>query len=165
MREHTYEVQKGQEVRAEFVGKKVTWQKATTIDEALTTLKHFDSEAALVAAAEQQRDIAVREEIRGALGPEGDGWDEALNIAATLVVGAPRTASGKVRAVKPQTKQKNAAAAAGNKIFEGWLAKPELVDRMKKLGAIGPEEIQAFEDWKAARTEAQNPAPTQAPQA
>lgn len=126
MREHIATVQKGNDVRAEFVGKTVTWQKAQTMDEALTN-GHFTNEAALVAAAEAQRDIAIRAEIRKILG-KPDGTIEAAQAKATSVkvgeakqrepgaVTQPKTAKGKVD---------RTAKDIGATLFERAIANPD----------------------------------------
>lgn len=169
-REHKYEVQKGNEVRTEFVGKTVSWMKAQTIGEALglpddvgaritkligdatkTSNPHFESEHALVAAGEQQRDIAVRDDIRTILGkPEGT-LAEAAKAATELTIGAPRTGNGSVsKTAKPATRQKRAAADTGNKVFERCLTDEKFRNTMERAGMLD-----GFEEWKAAREAAQ----------
>jgi hypothetical protein len=185
MRNHSYEIAKGNEVSPEFVGKTVTWQKAETIGEALglptdvaaqvsaliagatktTQNPHFESEKALVAAGEQQRDIAVREDIRSTLAKDAKTpgtIDAAAKVANELTIGSPR-AGGKVgKAVKPQTIQKNAAASSGNKMFEKALVDEKFRNLMIRNGVLDEAE---FGTWQAAREAASAPATTPAQQA
>lgn len=174
MRAHSYEVQRGNEVRPEHVGKTVTWQKAQTIGEALglptdaaqeisriiagVTSKsgaHFESEAALVAAGEQQRDIAVRDDIRTILGKEDGTVEKAAKAAQELVIGAPRTSDGKVtKAKKPETIAKNAAASSGNKLFEKALVDEKFRASMIRNGVLDEAE---FQTWQSAREAAAQP--------
>jgi len=171
MRNHSYEVQKGNQVLPTHVGKNVTWQKAETIGEALglptdvgqrisqmiadatktTTNPHFENEQALVAAAEQQRDIAVREDIRAVLSkPEGT-LDGAAKVANELTIGAPRSGSGRVsKTAKPATQQARAEKDVGNKIFERALVDEKFRSQMAKAGFLD-----GFDAWQAAREAAQ----------
>jgi len=163
MREHRYEVAKGKEVRPEFVGKSVGWMKAETIGEALGlgtdvaaqitalisgatkgTNPHFDSEKALVAAGEQQRDIAVREDIRGTLGkPEGT-LEAASKVANELTIGAPRSGGGVAKVVKPETAAARGAKSTGNRLFEKCRGDEKFLARMVKDGIVDQGEYDAW---------------------
>lgn len=150
MREHIATVQKGNDVRAEFVGKTVTWQKAQTMDEALTN-GHFTNEAALVAAAEAQRDIAIRAEIRKILG-KPDGTIEAAQAKATSVkvgeakqrepgaVTQPKTAKGKVD---------RTAKDIGATLFERAIANPDWGKQAIEFGAFTQAQLDAYVQAKA----------------
>lgn len=164
MREHTYVVQKGNEVRAEFVDRKVSWMKAETIGEALglpgdvseqisrliagaskSANPHFENEIALVAAGEQQRDIATRADIRSILGAADGTLDLASKAATELTIGAPRApGSGVGKVLKPQTIANRAAQGAGNKLFEKCYADPKFLARMLNAGAFDQEEYDAW---------------------
>jgi len=145
MREHISTVQKGNDVRAEFVGKTVTWQKAQTVDEALTN-GHFASEAALVAAAEAQRDIAIRAEVRKILGKPDGTLEQAQAKAVTVKVGEarqrepgavtqPKTAKGKVD---------RTAKDIGASLFERAIANPDWGRQAIEFGAFTQEQLDAY---------------------
>lgn len=178
MRPHTYEVQKGNEVKAQHVGKNVTWNKAQTIGEALglptdvaerisslisgaskSPNPHFENEAALVAASEQQRDIAVREDIRAILGKDDGTIDAAAKAANELTIGAPRSSDGRVsKKAKPETIAKRAAASSGNKMFQKALENDQFYRQMVKAGVL--DEVE-FATWREAQSQV---APASAPE-
>jgi hypothetical protein len=159
MREHTYEVAKGNQVKPEHVGKKVSWMKAQTVAEALSA-GHFENEEALVAAAEQQRDIAVREDIRDILSTDDGTLEAAAEAAKTLTVGKPRAGGGVSKVVKPKTQAERAAKGSGNRLFERAQADEKFLARMVKDQIIDMDEYNAWLSFKtngngsAATTEA-----------
>lgn len=150
MREHISTVQKGNDVRAEFVGKTVTWQKAQSMAEALDN-GHFASEAALVAAAEAQRDIAIRAEVRKILGKPDGTLEQAQAKATTVKVGEakvrepgavtqPKTAKGKVD---------RTAKDIGASLFERAIANPDWGKQAIEFGAFTQEQLDAYIAAKA----------------
>ena len=150
MREHVSTVQKGNDVRPEFVGKTVTWQKAQTVDEALTN-GHFANEAALVAAAEAQRDIAIRAEVRKILGKADGTLDQAQAKAQTVKVGEarvrepgavtqPKTAKGKVD---------RTAKDIGASLFERAIQNPDWGRQAIEFGAFTQDQLDAYVAAKA----------------
>lgn len=152
MREHTYEVAKGNQVKPEHVGKKVSWMKAENVQEALAS-GHFENEAALVAAAEQQRDIAVREDIRDILSTDDGTLEAAAEAAKTLTVGKPRAGGGVSKVVKPKTQAERAAKGSGNRLFEKARGDQKFLDRMVRDQII---DIEEFNAWLAYQTAATN---------
>lgn len=151
MREHTYEVAKGNQVKPEHVGKKVSWLKAETVQEAISS-GHFENEAALVAAAEQQRDIAVREDIRDILSTDEGTLEAAAEAAKTLTVGKPRAGGGVSKVVKPKTQAERAAKGSGNRLFERAQADEKFLARMVKDQIIDMDEYNAWLSFKTAST-------------
>lgn len=157
MREHIGVVQKGNDVRAEFVGKQVTWQKATSVDEALSA-GHFENEGALVAAAEAQRDIAIRAGIRTILGKPDGTMSKAQDYAGTVKVGAPRVSNGAVGSGPKTAKGRvtKAAQVVGNKMFDRAIADPTWAAKAIKLGAFEQSDLDRYvADIEAAKVEAQ----------
>lgn len=164
MREHTYVVQKGNEVRPEFVDRKVSWMKAETIGEALglptdigeqisrliagaqkSVNPHFENEVALVAAGEQQRDIAARADIRSVLGAADGTLEIAAKTATELTIGAPRApGAGVGKVLKPQTIANRTAQGVGNKLFDKCYADEAFLNRMIKNGAFERAEYDAW---------------------
>jgi hypothetical protein len=150
MREHVSTVQKGNDVRAEFVGKTVTWQKAQSLAEALDN-GHFASESALVAAAEVQRDIAIRAEVRKILGKPDGTLDQAQAKALTVKVGEararepgavtqPKTAKGKVD---------RTAKDIGASLFERAIANPDWGRQAIEFGAFTQAQLDTYITAKA----------------
>lgn len=156
MREHTSTVSKGTDVRAEFIGKNVTWQKAQTVAEAIDN-GHFADESALVAAAEAQRDIAIRAGVRGILGkPEGT-LAAAQTYAGTVKVGAPRVSSGTGSGPKTaKGRVQKTTQAVGNKMFDRAIADPTWAAKAIKLGAFEQADLDKYvADIAAVKVEAE----------
>lgn len=151
MREHIYTVQKGDSVRPEFVGTKVTLTQNDTVAEALAA-GHFESERAIMDAANAQRNIAANRVVRKALSKKDATVDEAVKLANAVKVGAARVGVTPATA-KPATVQKNAAAKSGNRLFEKCAADEGFLARMIKQGVVEQSE---FDDWNKARTAGAN---------
>jgi hypothetical protein len=156
-RTHIYTVQKGDAVRPEFVGAKVELVQHDTLADAIAA-GHFDSERAIMDAANAQRNIAANRVVRKTLSKEGASVTDAVTkanavkLGAAIIRGTPATA-------KPATVKKNAAASSGNRLFEKCLADESFLARMEKQGVVERSEYDA---WLAARNA---PAPAAAPKA
>lgn len=146
MRQHIYTVQKGDKVRPEFVGTKITLANAETVEEAIAA-GHFVSAAAIMAAANAQRNIDANRAVRKVLSKEGAKIDEAVTAGNAVKRGlvaerkTPETA-------KPATVKKNAAASSGNRLFEKAEKEPDFLARMIKQGVIVEAE---FTSWQTAK--------------
>lgn len=164
---HTYTVQKGDAVRAEFVGTKVGLVNEDTLAGALS-LGHFENEAAVMAAANAQRNIAANRVVRKALSVEGAKVDEAVKLANAVKLGSPRAASTP-KSAKPSTIRKNTAAASGNRLFEKCATDADFLRRMVAQQIVDQAEYDTWlanrnlKDPKAAKAEA--PASSATPEA
>lgn len=143
---HTYTVQKGDAVRAEFVGTKVGLVNEDTLAGALS-LGHYENEAAVMAAANAQRNIAANRVVRKALSKEGAKVDEAIKAANAVKLGAPRAASTP-KSAKPSTIRKNTAAASGNRLFEKCATDADFLRRMVSQQIVDQAE---YDTWLANR--------------
>jgi hypothetical protein len=143
---HTYTVQKGDAVRPEFVGTKVGLVNEDTLAGALS-LGHFENEAAVMAAANAQRNIAANRVVRKALSVEGAKIDEAIKAANAIKVGSPRAASTP-KSAKPSTIRKNTAAASGNRLFEKCATDGDFLRRMVSQQIVDQAE---YDTWLANR--------------
>lgn len=143
---HTYTVQKGDAVRAEFVGTKVGLVNEDTLAGALS-LGHFENEAAVMAAANAQRNIAANRVVRKALSKEGAKVDEAIKSANAVKLGSPRAASTP-KSAKPSTIRKNTAAASGNRLFEKCATDADFLRRMVAQQIVDQAE---YDTWLANR--------------
>lgn len=154
MRTHTYEVSKGNDVRAEFVGREVALQRCDTLAELISS-GHFENEAAVVAAAESQWLIGARAAARAELGkPEGT-LESAAAKANAVKLGTPREA----KPSKPKTPaqaRRATAAAAGNKIFERMRTDAKYRERAIKAGFVEESDYLAYiETFPTAQPTAQ----------
>lgn len=156
-RTHTYTVQKGDKVLPEFVGTKVDLTQYDTIADAVKA-GHFESERAVMDAANAQRNIAANRVVRKALSKKDASVAGAVTLANAVKIGAA-TARGTPATAKPKTIQKNVAASSGNRLFEKCLADEGFLARMVKQGVADEGE---YKTWLAARNA---PAPTAAPAA
>lgn len=146
MRQHTYVVQKGDNVKAQFVGTKVEIANSQTTAEALSA-GHFENEAALVAAANAIRNIAVNRVVRKELAKDNGSVAEAIKQGNAVKVGAPRPASTP-KTAKPSTIRKNTAAASGNRLFEKCATDADFLRRMVAQQIVDQSE---FDTWLANR--------------
>jgi hypothetical protein len=143
---HTYTVQKGDAVRAEFVGTKVGLVNEDTLAGAIS-LGHFENEASVMAAANAQRNIAANRVVRKALSKEGANVAEAIKAANAVKLGAPRAASTP-KSAKPSTIRKNTAAASGNRLFEKCATDADFLRRMVAQQIVDETE---YNTWLANR--------------
>lgn len=156
---HTYTVQKGDAVRAEFVGTKVGLINEDTLAGAIS-LGHFENEAAVMAAANAQRNIAANRVVRKALSVEGAKVDEAIRLANAVKLGSPRAASTP-KSAKPSTIRKNTAAASGNRLFEKCATDAGFLQRMVSQQIVDQGE---YDTWLVNRN-LKDPKKAEAPQA
>lgn len=163
MKTHTYTVQKGDNVKSQFVGTKVEIQNSTTVDEALKA-GHFESEAAIVAAANAIRNIAVNRVVRKELAKDNGSTAEAIRLGNLVKVGAPRAASTP-KSAKPSTIRKNTAAASGNRLFEKCATDADFLRRMVAQGIIDETEYSTWLANKDKKDEKKAPAATPATEA
>jgi hypothetical protein len=145
-RTHIYTVQKGDSVRPEFVGTKVELVQHDDLASAIAA-GHFESERAIMDAANAQRNIAANRVVRKALSKEGAAVTDAVAAANKVKVGAA-VVRGTPATAKPATVKKNAAASSGNRLFEKCLADEAFLARMEKQGIVERAEYDA---WLAAR--------------
>jgi hypothetical protein len=145
-RTHIYTVQKGDSVRPEFVGTKVELVQHDTMADAIAA-GHFESERAVMDAANAQRNIAANRVVRKALSKEGAKVVDTVAAANKVKVGAA-VVRGTPATAKPATIKKNAAASSGNRLFEKCLADGAFLDRMIKQQIVDRAEYDA---WLAAR--------------
>jgi hypothetical protein len=143
---HTYTVQKGDAVRAEFVGTKVGLVNEDTLAGALA-LGHFENEASVMAAANAQRNIAANRVVRKALSKEGANVAEAIKAANAVKLGAPRAASTP-KTARPSTIRKNTAASSGEKLYVKCSADADFLRRMIDQGIVDQTE---YDLWLANR--------------
>lgn len=161
MKTHTYVVQKGDNVKANFVGTKIELQNSTTLAEALSS-GHFESEAAVVAAANAIRNIAANRVVRKELAKDNGSVAEAVRLANLVKVGAPRAASTP-KTAKPSTIRKNTAAASGSRLFEKCATDADFLRRMIAQQIVDETE---FNTWLANRNKQdEKKAPATAPAA
>lgn len=167
MKTHTYTVQKGDAVKPQFVGTKVEIQNSTTVAEALQA-GHFENEAALVAAANAIRNIAVNRVVRKELAKDNGSTAEAIRLGNLVKVGAPRPAATP-KTAKPSTIRKNTAAASGNRLFEKCAADADFLRRMIAQQIVDETEFNTWlanrdkkDEKKAAATPATTESTTQA---
>lgn len=166
MRVHTYIVQKGDNVKPSFVGTKIELQNSTSLAEALSA-GHFESEAAVVAAANAIRNIAANRVVRKELATEAGSVAKAISLANAVKVGAPRPAATP-KTAKPSTIRKNTAAASGNRLFEKCATDADFLRRMVGQGIVEQGEFDTWlanRDKKDAPKAAATPAATEAPKA
>lgn len=144
MKQHIYVVQKGDNVKPTFVGTKIEVQNSQTVAEALTS-GHFESEAAIVAAANAIRNIAVNRVVRKELAKDNGSVAEAVKLGNAVKVGAPRPASTP-KTAKPSTIRKNTAAASGNRLFEKCSTDADFLRRMVTQQIVDQGE---YDTWLA----------------
>lgn len=144
MKTHTYIVQKGDNVKSNFVGTKIELQNSTTLAEALSA-GHFESEAAVVAAANAIRNIAANRVVRKELAKDNGSVAEAIKLGNAVKVGAPRAASTP-KSAKPSTIRRNTAAASGNRLFEKCSTDADFLRRMVAQGIVDQTE---YDTWLA----------------
>lgn len=144
MKVHTYIVQKGDNVKPNFVGTKIELQNSQTLAEALSA-GHFESEAAVVAAANAIRNIAANRVVRKELASDTGSVAKAISLGNAVKVGAPRAASTP-KTAKPSTIRKNTAAASGNRLFEKCATDADFLRRMVSQGIVDQTE---FDTWLA----------------
>lgn len=144
MRTHTYVVQKGDAVLPRFVGTKIELQNSQTVAEGLSH-GHFESEAAIMAAANAIRNIAANRVVRKQLALETGSVAEAIKLGNAVKIGAPRPASTP-KTAKPSTIRKNTAAASGNRLFEKCKQDADFLSRMLAQGIVDQSE---YDTWLA----------------
>lgn len=144
MKTHTYVVQKGDNVKTNFVGTKIELQNSTTLAEALSS-GHFENEGAVVAAANAIRNIAANRVVRKELAKDAGSVAEAVKLANAVKIGAPRAASTP-KTAKPSTIRKNTAAASGNRLFEKCATDADFLRRMIAQGIVDQGE---YDVWLA----------------
>lgn len=154
---HTYTVQKGDAVKPQFVGTKVSITNADTVAEGIS-LGHFESEAAIMAAANAQRNIAVNRVVRKALSKDDAKVDDAVALGNKVKLGSPRAASTP-KTAKPSTIRKNVAASSGNRLFEKCATDADFLRRMVGQGIVDQGE---YDTWLANRNVADPKAPSKA---
>lgn len=163
MRTHTYVVQKGDNVKANFVGTKIEVQNSQTLAEALSA-GHFESEAAVIAAANAIRNIAVNRVVRKELAKDNGSVAEAIKLGNAVKVGAPRPAATP-KTAKPSTIRKNTAAASGNRLFEKCASDADFLRRMIAQGIVDQGEYDTWLANKDKKDEKKAPAPAATPAA
>lgn len=144
MRTHTYVVQKGDNVLPRFVGTKIDLQNSTSVAEGLAE-GHFESEAAIMAAANAIRNIAANRVVRKELANEAGSVAKAVQLGNAVKIGAPRPASTP-KTAKPSTIRKNTAAASGNRLFEKCRSDADFLSRMIAQGIVDQAE---YDTWLA----------------
>lgn len=147
MKQHIYTVQKGDSVRPEFVGTKITLANAESLAEALES-GHFASEAAVIAAANAQRNIDANRAVRKILSKEGASVTDAVTAGNAIKRGVVAERATPATAT-PATVKKNAAASSGNRLFERAEKEPDFLARMVKQGVIVEAE---FTTWQVAKS-------------
>lgn len=160
MKTHIYIVQKGDNVKPTFVGSKVEVQNSQTVAEALSA-GHFESEAAIVAAANAIRNIAVNRVVRKELAKDTGSVAEAIKLGNAVKVGAPRAASTP-KSAKPSTIRRNTAAASGNRLFEKCSTDADFLRRMVAQGIVDQAEYDTWLANKDKKDEKKAPAPAAA---
>lgn len=148
-RNHIYTVQKGDSVRPEFVGTKVELTQHDAVADAIAA-GHFESERAIMDAANAQRNIAANRVVRKALSTEGASVTDAVTKANAVKLGAARVGVTP-KTAKPATIAKNSAASSGNRLFIKCAADSAFLDRMVKQGIVERSE---FDSWQAAQAPA-----------
>jgi hypothetical protein len=160
MKTHIYVVQKGDNVKPTFVGSKIEVQNSQTVAEALAA-GHFESEAAIVAAANAIRNIAVNRVVRKELAKENGSVAEAVKLGNAVKVGTPRAASTP-KTAKPSTIRRNTAAASGNRLFEKCSTDADFLRRMVSQGIVDQGEYDTWLANKDKKDEKKAPATTPA---
>lgn len=130
---HTYTVAKGDTVRPQFVGTEIELVQFDTMAEAIEA-GHFESERAIMYAANAQRNIDANRAVRKVLSKDDGSAEKAREAGNAIKRAEPRVASGEPR--KQSSGAIKDAKETENTLFAACRADEQLLRRMVKLGAV-----------------------------